>query len=59
MLETTADLYGLADPEVFASNQLLRRLLDPDEIAAAITFCCSVEGGVVNGTVVRADGGFS
>ena len=58
MLDATADLYGVADPVVFASNQLLRRVLDPDEVAATIAFCCSVEGAVLNGSVVHADGGF-
>jgi len=58
MLERTADLYGFSDPEVFASNQLLRRILEPDEVAATIAFCCSAEGAVLNGSVVYADGGF-
>ena len=58
LLDATADLYGVPDPTVFASNQLLRRLLEPDEVAATIAFCCSVEGGVLNGSVVHADGGF-
>lgn len=59
MLEATAALYGLADAEGFANNQLLRRLLDPDEVAAAVAFCCSPDGGVLNGSVVHADGGFA
>ena len=58
MLDATAGLYGVPDPQVFTSNQLLRRLLEPDEVAATIAFCCSVEGGVLNGGVVSADGGF-
>jgi SDR family mycofactocin-dependent oxidoreductase len=59
MLSASADLYGLPDAEDFAPHQLLRRLLEPEEIAAAIAFCCSREGAVVNGSVVHADGGFS
>jgi SDR family mycofactocin-dependent oxidoreductase len=59
MLEATADLYGLADVEPFSTRQLLNRLLEPDEVAAAIAFCCSRDGAVVNGSVVHADGGFS
>jgi SDR family mycofactocin-dependent oxidoreductase len=59
MLDATADLYGLPDTETFSSRQLLRRVLEPDEVAAAIAFCCSREGAVVNGSVVHADGGFS
>ena len=58
MLDATAELYGLPDPTVFTSNQLLRRVLEPDEVAATIAFCCSVEGGILNGSVVHADGGF-
>lgn len=57
MLEVTADLYGLPDAEAFSSHQLLRRLLEPEEVAAAIAFCCSREGAVVNGSVLHADGG--
>ncbi|GAA1780297.1 3-oxoacyl-ACP reductase [Nocardioides hankookensis] len=58
MLDATADLYGIADPVAFADNQLLRRVLDPDEVAATIAFCCSVDGAALNGGVVHADGGF-
>lgn len=58
MLDATADLYDLPDVEPFARNQLLRRILDPDEVAAAVVFCCSREAAVLNGSVVHADGGF-
>ena len=58
MLDATAELYGVSDPVVFSNNQLLRRLLDPDEVAATIAFCCSVDGAALNGSVVHADGGF-
>ncbi|GAB1818647.1 mycofactocin-coupled SDR family oxidoreductase [Herbidospora sp. RD11066] len=59
MLTATADVYDLESPEDFARSQLLRRLLDPDEIAETIAFCCSPAGGVLNGSVVSADGGFT
>ncbi|WP_436700514.1 mycofactocin-coupled SDR family oxidoreductase [Nocardioides sp. BYT-33-1] len=59
MLEATAALYGLDDVEVFAGNQLLRRILEPDEVAATVAFCCSREAAVLNGSVVHADGGFA
>lgn len=58
MLDATADLYGVADVDDFAANQLLRRVLEPDEVAATVAFCCSAEGGLLNGSVVHADGGF-
>lgn len=58
MLNHSADIYGLADPGRFADQQLVRRLLEPEEIAAAIAFCCSREGAAVNGSVIEAQGGF-
>ena len=58
MLVATAQIYELGDVEEFASSQLIRRLITPAEIAATIAFCCSVEGAVLNGSVVSADGGF-
>lgn len=57
MLRTTAALYDVPTDEL-VRHQLIRRVIDPDEVAAAIAFCASVAGGVVNGTVVHADGGF-
>jgi NAD(P)-dependent dehydrogenase (short-subunit alcohol dehydrogenase family) len=59
MLEATADLYGLPDTDPLVDRQLLQRVLEPDEVAAAIAFCCSREGAVLNGGVVHADGGFA
>jgi len=59
MLDETARIYGLADPHDFADSQLIQRLLTPQEIADTIAFCCSPSGGALNGSVVRATGGFS
>lgn len=58
MLAATADVYGTTPAEL-GQHQGIRRLIEPDEIAAAVALCCSPEGGVLNGSVVRADGGFS
>lgn len=58
MLDATAAIYDLADSEELASSQLLRRVLEPSEIAATIALCCSIEGAALNGSVVSADGGF-
>jgi NAD(P)-dependent dehydrogenase (short-subunit alcohol dehydrogenase family) len=57
MLSATAGLYGTT-PEDLASHQGLRRLIEPEEIAATILLCCSSAGAVLNGSVIRADGGF-
>ena len=58
MLEATARPLRLPDTEDFASHQLLRRLLEPEEIAATIAFCCSARGRRSTARVVHADGGF-
>ncbi len=57
MLRATADLYDVT-PEELAEHQLIGRMIDPAEIADAVAFCASPAGGVVNGTVLHADGGF-
>ena len=57
MLAATADLYE-ATPADLAAHQGIRRLLEPTEIAATIALCCSPAGAALNGSVVRADGGF-
>ncbi len=57
MLQATADLYGLPHVEEFAGSQQVRRLIEPEEVADVIAFCCSPAGALVNGTVVSATGG--
>ena len=57
MLSATADLYDTT-PQDLASHQAIRRLIEPEEIAATIALCCSPAGAALNGSVVRADGGF-
>lgn len=59
MLEATADLYQLDDVEEFARHQLVDRLLDPGEVAAAVCWLCSAQSSAITGTVVHADGGFT
>lgn len=58
MLTATAGLYGIEDPEHFAHHQLLGRVLEPEEVADVVAYCCSRAGGVLNGEVVHAGGGF-
>ncbi len=59
MLDATAAIYDLPDAEDFAGHQLTERLLEPDEIAAAVEFLCSPASSAVTGSVVHADGGFT
>lgn len=57
MLRHAAALYDVSTEEL-VDHQLIRRAIDPAEIAAAVAFCASPAGGVINGTVLHADGGF-
>lgn len=57
MLDATAGIYGLDDPAELAAHQLSRRVHEPDEVAAAIAHCCSVAGGLLNGSVLEVGGG--
>lgn len=58
MLAATAALYDLEDIEEFKDSQLNGRLAEPEEVAALVAFCCSERGGVANGAVMSAEGGF-
>lgn len=59
MLDRSAELYGLADAEAFASQQPLQRLLDPGEIAAAVTFLAGTASSAMTGADVCVDGGLA
>lgn len=58
-LTASAALYGLADPAEFAVHHLEPRLLDPDEIAAAVAWLCSPASSGVNGAVLPVDAGMT
>ncbi|MCI3274378.1 mycofactocin-coupled SDR family oxidoreductase [Streptomyces cylindrosporus] len=58
MLRATAALYDLDDVEAFTDSQLQGRLVEPEEVASLIAYCCSPHGGVANGAVMSAEGGF-
>ncbi|MET7702457.1 mycofactocin-coupled SDR family oxidoreductase [Streptomyces sp. NPDC005485] len=59
MLQASADLYDLPDTAEFARHHLLGRLLEPQEVAAAVCWLCGEEASALTGTVVHADGGFT
>lgn len=59
MLDATAALYDLGDVEEFSQHQLVERLLEPDEVAAAVCWLCGEQSSAITGTVVHADGGFT
>ncbi len=58
LLERTAQAYGLTGAEEFAQHQRLGRLLEPDEVAAAISWLLSPEASATTGLAMRVDGGF-
>lgn len=59
MLDATAALYDLDDAEEFSQHQLVERLLEPAEVAAAVCWLCGEQSSAITGTVVHADGGFT
>jgi len=59
MLAASADVYGLPDQEAFAAQALLRRLLAPDEVAAAVTWLCGPDASALTGATLPVDAGLS
>lgn len=59
ILRPSADIYGLADIEEFAHHQRLQRLLEPDEVAAAVAWLCSEASSGCTGASLPVDGGMS
>jgi SDR family mycofactocin-dependent oxidoreductase len=59
ILEASAAVYGLASGQEFAAQQLVERLLTPEEPAALIAWLCSAEASGVTGAALSADGGLT
>ncbi len=59
MLEASAAVYDLPSQDTFAGQALLRRLLEPGEVAAAIAWLCSPASGALTGAVIPVDAGLS
>lgn len=57
MLERTASLYEIESVDEFGRSNHLQRILEPEEMAKTVAFCCSPEAGILNGSVVVATGG--
>jgi NAD(P)-dependent dehydrogenase (short-subunit alcohol dehydrogenase family) len=59
MLAASADVYDLAHQDEFAGHQLLRRVLEPGEVADAVAWLCGPGGSAVTGSVLPVDGGLT
>jgi SDR family mycofactocin-dependent oxidoreductase len=59
ILAESARLYGLAQVTEFGAQQAVRRLIDPDEVAALIAFLAAPAAGALTGANVPVDGGFA
>jgi NAD(P)-dependent dehydrogenase (short-subunit alcohol dehydrogenase family) len=59
MLDASAAVYGLSSPEEFAAQQLVERLLEPEETAGLIEWLCGPASGGVTGAALPVDGGMT
>jgi SDR family mycofactocin-dependent oxidoreductase len=59
MLDESARLYGLPSAEAFAEQQPLGRLLEPEEVAALISWLASAESRGATGGDYPLDGGLA
>ena len=59
ILDESARLYQLESAEAFAPQQPLDRLIDPNEIAAAIRWLVSPASSAVTGIAMPVDGGLA
>jgi NAD(P)-dependent dehydrogenase (short-subunit alcohol dehydrogenase family) len=59
MLAESARLYGLPAGQSFAAQQPVGRLLQPDEVAAALVWLAGEDSSAMTGAVVPVDGGLA
>ena len=59
MLAASAEFYDLAGEEEFASKHLIRRLIEPSEIAEAVVWLCGPAASALTGAVLQVDGGLT
>lgn len=59
MLDASAVLYGLDSPAEFTSHHLQHRIIDPDEVAAALQWLCTPGASAITGAVIAVDAGMT
>ena len=59
LLDVSAAVYGLRSAEEFAGQQLVERLLEPEETAALIAWLCGPASSGVTGAALPVDGGMT
>ena len=59
MLAASAAIYDLPSQETFAAQAMLRRLLEPEEVAAAAAWLCGPGAAALTGSVIPADAGLT
>jgi NAD(P)-dependent dehydrogenase (short-subunit alcohol dehydrogenase family) len=59
MLAASAEVYDLNGQEEFASQHLIRRLIEPNEIADAVVWLCGPTASALTGAVLPVDGGLT
>jgi len=59
MLAASAEVYDLTGEEEFATQHLIRRLIEPSEIAEAVVWLCGPAASALTGAVLPVDGGLT
>jgi SDR family mycofactocin-dependent oxidoreductase len=59
MLAASAEVYDLTGEEEFASQHLIRRLIEPNEVAEAVVWLCGPAASALTGAVLPVDGGLT